>query len=1104
MSLIRSGFLVLISFCTLLSQTSYYPNQILFDIRPQASALQIGSLSKDGVLVKNNQALNNLLKAIGAVKVERWLTSADETDVIDGVDLSKIYRVRLSNSYKPEELNDFIHQLKQISDVQFGSLEYKHMVTAARYIPNDPDLSRQWYMDKIMAPEAWALWGDSIPGSREILVGVVDSGFDYLHPDLQDVLYVNPGEDVDGDGQITAVDSNNVDDDGNGYVDDFHGWDFVGANKDIGQQPDNDVRPPQAGEGAGLSHGTHVAGVIAAQTDNNIGMSSISYRAKILVTKHAYDNALQYPFYIIDGYSGILYCAKMGADVINCSWGGTGGYSFYEKYVIKQASTTYGSIVVCAAGNDASNNDNKPHYPSDFEQSIAVAALSSGDERASFSNYGEVIDISAPGVGVYSTIHANAGSYASWSGTSMASPVVAGSFALLKAWYPDSSRDWLVDRLLSTADDIDNRNASYAGKLGSGRVNVYNAIASGFLPDLRIKDYVFINEGTEISSGLKPGDTVDVRVQIENNPLWRSAREVTVTLHAVEGKAGLIDSIAVIGDVASGDTLSNLSDEISLFILEDAVYEPIRIPVTVTAVTEDGAPYQKEQEIKVQLSLEADGFPAGGENINVPIALEDITDDGQKEIIAIEDNYYCTVIETDGSVLSGFPVSTGGYTTAPPIVADVDADGQPEIVIMDRSGLLRIFDSSGNMEKEIDTDERVYGNIAAANLDNDDDLEIIFGTMGREVHVIKPDSTGLAGFPYSVGGTIRYGIALADFTGDGIVELVFGSSDKKLHVITAQGDSVPGFPLDLPSRTIQTPVIGTTGEELQIYFVTNDDTLYQVSATGTVNWKYGLNTSVNAPLALEDVDNDGSLDVAVVCSDGTIHLVNSDGQAKNGFPYPVNEPISTSPVFADLNNDGLMEIALSSQTGYLYVLKAEGMMYPNFPALLDDQLNGSSAINDLDDDDRLEIATGGSNGVHLSKFTDTQGSNSYWMTAYGNNARTSNYSDGVTGLQRGEREKIASEFEVYQNYPNPFNPQTTIEYRIARPADVRLDIFNIVGERIVSVMETGLQPGRHAYVWNGANSNGRPVSSGLYVYKISIRMKNGQSFSTVKKMLLLK
>ncbi|HID38918.1 MAG TPA: hypothetical protein EYP36_05330, partial [Calditrichaeota bacterium] len=234
MKLKRIYIILLCSLSVLLAQDKFYPDQILFDIRPQAAALQIGTLTKDGVLVKNYSLLDQLLKTKGAVKIERWLTSADETDVIDGVDLSKIYRVHFRNARKKEKLQQLIQNLRQVKEVQFGSLAFKHKLTVSPYTPNDPDFGRQWYMNKIMAPEAWALWGDSIPGSSEILIGVVDSGFDYFHPDLQDVLYLNPGEDVNGDGLITAIDSNNVDDDGNGYVDDFFGWDFVGPNKSVG------------------------------------------------------------------------------------------------------------------------------------------------------------------------------------------------------------------------------------------------------------------------------------------------------------------------------------------------------------------------------------------------------------------------------------------------------------------------------------------------------------------------------------------------------------------------------------------------------------------------------------------------------------------------------------------------------------------------------------------------------------------------------------------------------------------------------------------------------------------------------------------------------
>ncbi len=331
-------------------------------------------------------------------------------------------------------------------------------VVYASATPNDLD-SQLWGLHNtgqdngtadvdIDAVEAW----DTITDASDVIVAVIDTGVDYTHPDLATNIWTNPGE----------IAGNGIDDDGNGYIDDIHGYDFVNNDND----PMDDH-----------SHGTHVAGTIAAEGNNGQGIVGIAWQAQIMALKFLSGEGVGYTS---DAINAILYAADNGAVISNNSWSSVGATYVLEQYQapLKDAieiTNQAGHLFVAAAGNDYANNDEgHSNYPAGIPLTniISVAATDRNDELADFSNYGEVeVDIAAPGVAIYSTIPG--GLYDSFNGTSMATPHVAGAAALLYATKPDITPQEAKAILMNTADPV----ASLAGKVGnSGRLNLANAL----------------------------------------------------------------------------------------------------------------------------------------------------------------------------------------------------------------------------------------------------------------------------------------------------------------------------------------------------------------------------------------------------------------------------------------------------------------------------------------------------------------------------------------------------------------------------------------------------------------------------------------------------
>jgi subtilisin family serine protease len=303
---------------------------------------------------------------------------------------------------------------------------------SALNVPNDSGLVYQWYLQNtgqmggVIGADLGAMsaWGQGT-GQEEVVVGILDSGIDWQHPDLVDNIWQNLAEDADGDGTVLVWDGsqwifdpddeNGIDDDGNGYVDDFVGWDFVNNDND----PSDDHVS---------GHGTHVSGIIGARGNNGKGIAGIAWNVRLMGLKFLNSKGLGYTS---DAILALDYALKMGADLSNHSWGGGASSQAFSQIIDQAASQNH--MLVAAAGNNFGNdNDVAPLYPAGYTQEniIAVGASTNRDSIAGFSNIGQnSVDIFAPGEGIYSTLPG--GEYGYRSGTSMAAPMVSGAIALL-------------------------------------------------------------------------------------------------------------------------------------------------------------------------------------------------------------------------------------------------------------------------------------------------------------------------------------------------------------------------------------------------------------------------------------------------------------------------------------------------------------------------------------------------------------------------------------------------------------------------------------------------------------------------------------------------
>ncbi|HRI26972.1 MAG TPA: choice-of-anchor L domain-containing protein [Chitinophagales bacterium] len=352
--------------------------------------------------------------------------------------MQQYYRVKFNHVHLTAEL--------MLAIRRFAYVELVEQVPLHRTFLTPNDIAANQY--NVLITECEQAW-DIVTGNPNIVIGMVDDAVLLSHEDLAPNIWTNAGE----------IPGNGIDDDGNGYIDDVNGWDAA--------DNDNNPNPPAGANDNSFSHGTHCAGIAAGATNNGLGMASVSYNVSLMAVKIAADATEQ----LTGAMEGVEYAIAAGADVISMSWGG-GAPSATEQAVFTTAHNL-GITLVAAAGND--NTDNLM-YPASYQYVISVGASDDNDLKAGFSNYGDSIDVMAPGVQIFSSVATNNSAYTNYDGTSMACPFVSGLAALMLSLDPNLSPDRIEQCLEETADNIDALNPGFENQLGAGRVNAFRAV----------------------------------------------------------------------------------------------------------------------------------------------------------------------------------------------------------------------------------------------------------------------------------------------------------------------------------------------------------------------------------------------------------------------------------------------------------------------------------------------------------------------------------------------------------------------------------------------------------------------------------------------------
>ncbi|MFO7675837.1 MAG: S8 family serine peptidase, partial [bacterium] len=433
--------------------------------------------------------------------------------------------------------------------------------------PDDTLYRVQWHLARIGAPWGW----DVARGDTTVLIAVLDDGCEWHHPDIEPNLWINHPEDRNGNGRFDSLpwpdgDIDGIDQDGNGYADDVIGFDFAygDPNPDPGQLSDD--------------HGTHCWGTANAVTNNSIGVAAPPWNARSFGFRCGGGGGIS----LYAAIAGIYYSVPKGVFAISMSFG---GYSPYQPLADAcQYAWDSGCVLIGGAGNDGQN---RIFYPANYPSVISVAASGPNDTKTSWSNYGDWIEITAPGSGIYSTITGHR--YGSMDGTSMSTPLIAGVLAWIKSLYPDYTNAQCCSLMYATCDTMPDP-LFPQGNLGAGRVSMANVVLPLYYCNLTLTGVRWNDASGNNNGRPDPGETASLIVTYANTAGWQNATGVTATLACRDPEVQLLKSTAGFPAIPAGGSGNCSGDSFVVRVPANSPPQMQKFLLTVSAEPDPAYP----------------------------------------------------------------------------------------------------------------------------------------------------------------------------------------------------------------------------------------------------------------------------------------------------------------------------------------------------------------------------------------------------------------------------------------------------------------------------------------------------------------------------------
>lgn len=1008
------------------------PGQIVLSLQPG----QTLSLDKRaGIPHTGIEALDAVISEHGVTNIEPLFGGvvAMFDNPATRADLARHYIVNHADKAGNDAVNAAFGRLSMVEECVSDQLLPVH---GTAYMPNDL-AGPQWYLrnQSLGGRDIRALggWAEAM-GDTNVVVAVLDTGIDWHHPDLggshpdhvNGALWTNWDEYYGTPG---------VDDDSNGHIDDIRGWDFVNVSAAT-VWPGEDPGPPDNDPADFEGHGTAVAGCTSPLTDNGIGIAATSPGCKIMAVRigymHADGNGYSNATYMAQGFT---YATAMGADIINLSYGTGYSSSFFSAI---RAALDAGLVICVAAGND---NDQNAGYLQNFadDRVLTVAASQSNDGKSSFSCYGEWIDVTAPGTGIYTTAYSwqtGESTYSSVDGTSLSSPITAGACALIWSANPGWTSAQVADHIQQTCDNIDDVNPGYAGLLGHGRINLLRALGDNV--QLVPQEYADVQDALNSATA---GDTVKI---LASEALGH---------FTVEGKG-----LQVLGGYAAG------------YVDRD----PLGTPTVVQA---NGAEPALEFYSDVTLATVVDGFVLRGGGGRTFADIPYSGRYGGGIVISHQSPTLRNLLITDNGVGSSSQLGCGGgilLHNSAAVVENVTITGNTGIY---GSGLF-IYQGAPTL-----SDVTIDANIV--RLDN-----MSYSPRGGGLYVADADVsctnvTVTNHLDVSLGG----GIYVADVNGTASLTMTGGEVSGNTTVTNGAGIALFGGSLDL----LDVAITGNTPTPAATFMGGGG-----IYADGTTVILDGVTLTGNEAHSGSALQAASSPDVQIANTlvagnsaslfGGTIYISNGtsatiasttvvDNYSSAGGAglNVVNTPLSLTNTISAFNTGGSTI--------------ANGVAASSVTAISCNDVFG----NDNANYGGIADPTGSDGNVSVDPEFCNPVEGDYRVDPDGPCAPEQSGGCGLIGALEAdcgtvnavENPEVPVAFSVDQNFPNPFNPVTTIRFALPTAGRTQVVVFDLRGRMVKTLVNGELAAATHVVQWSGDDNHGRPAAAGIYFYRVT-------------------
>ena len=908
-------------------------------------------------------------------------------------------------------------------------------------VPNDELLSKQWALSNIEATRAWEIE----KGKAKIIIAIVDTGVNWNHPDLVNKIWNNKNE----------IPNDFIDNDNNGYTDDIRGWDIA----------DNDNDPMDE-----YGHGTHCAGISAAESNNFIGIAGLAQKCTIMPVK--IDSSYwERSFTAVVCAEGIIYAVNNGANVINMSWGGPA-----DSYLIHDAiryAYDNNVVLVAAAGN---SNDDFSGFPACYNEVISVSATDYYDKKAFFSSYGPFVDVAAPGTEILSTYRD--ASYESMSGTSMASPYVAGLSGLILSYKPDLTNEQVRQAIRISADNFETN--EWDPYYGYGRINAYNALRY-----IQTTTPIEMKITSPISDELVNG-VVDIKGTVNGLNLQN---------HEIEYGKGLTP---------------NQWNKTGIFVTEWPVKNGLlgkwhtedlaegRYTLRIRAYSTSGKIY--EDRAVVIVNKNSSTINSTSKLTNSPV-LYDLDNDGAMEIIQISNDWdfdQLNIYKSNGtSINPGWPKKNKNfwYGWALPIIGDVDGNGLPEVLsIVDTDVYGWKVDGTSIPNFPIKNKD-VWSKVSLGDINNDENLEMVFVSIDGFMYVIDSKGTILPGWPQELKGFDSYtesACGIADINGDGYNDIAITTEGGQVYVFNHLGVLLPGWPQVMDDVGYSELALGDVdGDgEIEIICVSpgwyyNKPRVYVWKNNGILlpGWPQVVGGRPTAPV-LGNLDYKGGLEILIGCADHRVYVWHSDGSLVTGWPQQIDDAITMPPAIGDIDGDGEREVIVNgNRDNKVYAWHSNGEVVSGWPKSTGSYNITTPAIGDVTGDGRVDVITSSADG------------NIYIFHCKGNYIpenidwamRCHDPQNSCFTAYRKKSKKLFSSLDNAVVYPNPFKPndnnihtgtwQQGIYFsNLTENNSIR--IYNVAGELVAEMRKNDLYKNKYQWIVD------RKIASGVYMYVI--------------------